>query len=325
MEAKLRSQTEWGWNIAAYLFLAGVGAGAYAVGIMADYAGRWPGVAQAGVILGFLPVLIGTLFLIADLGVKGRALRVFMNPGTSWISRGTFIISAFMILGAIHFALEIWPLQKMSVPPAAHRLLGGVNLVFALLTMIYTGVLLGASKPIALWSTAMLPVVFLVSALSTGAMAIVLLLSGLRLAGAEADPRAVAGLARADAILLLAEALVIALYLQGTHRSPESKAATLLILKGRLAACFWFGVVTLGLAVPFVLGVVEFRLARAGHETGAASSWLGVLYPVCGLFGGLVLRYVVLAGGVRAPLNAGGISYSFPTPVLPMEHVGPGR
>ena len=49
-----------------------------------------------------------------------------------------------------------------------------LGIVFAVLTMAYTGVLLGASKGVPFWRSGVVPVVFVVSALVTGHFTIML-------------------------------------------------------------------------------------------------------------------------------------------------------
>jgi len=199
-------QIEWRWLIAVYLFLAGVGGGAYLAGVIADFAGRtalaagqnWTLVSKIGVSLGVPCVLIGTFFLLADLGRPLNAWRVWMKPGTSWIARGTIIIVLFMIFAAIQTAFWIWPFPgSIENARGAIAVLGAV---FAFLTMIYTGLLLGYSQPIALWRTALLPVLFVVSAISTGIMAIILI--GHYMGVEESQ---LAFLAHVDALILLFE------------------------------------------------------------------------------------------------------------------------
>lgn len=301
MQPILKSQTEWGWKIAAYLFLAGIGAGAYTWGVLADVSGKDAIIAKTGIMLGFPCLFVGMLFLVADLGVKPRALRAFMNPKTSWIARGTFIISAFMILGFLNIVLWDWLDNHVELRAA----LESANLVFALLTMIYTGVLLGASRPISLWSTSTLPILFLVSALSTGLMAIMLALSIVGAGGLLGIPVKVASITSAtniDIFVMLCEIAVVIFYLQATHKSDESRASAELMLKGKFSGHFWFGFVFLGLAIPLAISFAEEH------------SWLGSgVACLCGIIGGLFLRYVILACGVRAPLRAGGIEYTIPT------------
>jgi len=319
MEPKLKAQTEWGWPIAAYLFLAGVGAGAYAWGALGELTGALGDVApRVGVMLGFPLLLIGTFFLIGDLGVKPRALNAFLSPRTSWIARGTWIISIFMVLSLIHAAGWVWPLGFLAEAEGLRQFLSGLTLIFAILTMVYTGVLLGASRPIAIWSTAMLPALFLVSALSTGLMAVAL---GTVLVGMAGTPVAEATLVRMaglDILAIVAEMLVIVFYVQAAHATPESRASRELLLRGRVAVPFWVGVIGVGLTVPLIIQVFEYTSGEtaAGALLSNQAALMAVVASLLGLLGGLLLRYVVLACGVRAPLRAGGIEYSFPAPPI---------
>lgn len=303
-----QAQTEWSWYIAAYLFLAGVGAGGYAAGVIASYGGpAWESVAKTGVALGFPLLAAGTIFLILDLGVKVRALRVFLNPKTSWIARGSLIISAFMILSFVHAVLTVWPGRVvMEAPPL--RLLGVVNLIFAVLVMIYTGVLLGASRPIAFWNTAMLPLLFLVSGCSAGVMAVIVLTPS------GAAPEVFKLLSQIDLVLIILETVALAFYIQASHRTDESRASANLLLKGRLAGTFWLGLVVVGLLIPLALETLEVTAVAEGALT--ATLWLTRAAALMGLYGGLILRRLVLAAGVRAPLRAAGIEYRFPSPIV---------
>ncbi len=294
---KLNAQVKWGWLIAAYLFLAGLGAGAYVLSVIADFRG-WPdAIAKIGVILGLPCVFIGCMFLILDLGTPANFWRAAMRPNTSWIARGTIIISLFMIIDAIHIAFWIWPFGSALQDAAETRhFIAVLGAIFAFGTMVYTGILLGAARPIAFWSTALLPLLFLVSALSTGAMAIALVGT---LIGAGHD--SVGTIVRWDVYLIIFELIVLGFYLQGTHRVEESRVSAQLVMTGELAVMFWFGVVVVGLCVPLFFDLL------AGH-----AAWSTVVASICGIFGGLLLRKVVLAGGVYAPLKAGRFEFALP-------------
>ena len=303
MTPNLKAQSKWSWLIAAYLFLAGLGGGAYVTGVVADFlGGEWAGIAKIGVSLGFPCVLVGCLFLLADLGTPKNFWRAAMRPNTSWIARGTIIITIFMILGLIHVAFWLWPFKGFAEATGARHFVGVLGVIFAFGTMIYTGILLAASRPIAFWSTAMLPLLFLVSALSTGMMAVILLAS---LAGTtHAGP--IHSLARFDVLLIILEMFVLGFFLQGTHRVPESRASTELVLSGALAPLFWWGVAVLGLIVPLLLELLGARL------TGGGGVAVGFIASLCGIAGGLFLRQVVLSGGIHAPLRAGRFEIALP-------------
>jgi polysulfide reductase chain C len=303
MLPNFKAQSKWGWLIAAYLFLAGLGGGAYVTGVVADFLGEgWGTISKVGVSLGFPCVLVGTLFLLLDLGSPAHFWRAAMRPNTSWIARGTIIITIFMILGAIHIGLWLWPFNTLGEAVGGRHVLGVVGCVFAFGTMIYTGILLGAARPIAFWSTAMLPLLFLVSALSTGMMAVVLIGTV-----GQVSTELLHILAKVDLVVIVLEIFVLTFYLHGTHRVPESRASAELVLIGQVAPLFWWGVALLGLIAPLTLDLIGVYALEAG-----AAATTGLLAAVSGIIGGLILRQVVLKGGIHAPLKAGRFEIALP-------------
>ncbi len=293
MLPNLKPQSKWGWLVAAYLFLAGLGGGAYVTGAIAGFLGEeWLGIYKIGICLGLPCVALGCVFLLADLGAMWNFWRAAMRPNSSWIARGTIIITCFMIVSVIHIAFGIWPRTSLAEQEGARQLVSILGIIFAVATMIYTGILLGAARPIAFWSTAMVPLLFLVSALSTGIMAVVLIAS----TRGEALAGPVPTLAQIDIALIVLEMFVLLFYLQGSHRVPESRAAAQIVLTGSVAPLFWWGVALLGLIAPLVLDLLDFAAVGA----------------ICGIVGGLCLRQVVLSGGIHAPLKAGRFEIALP-------------
>jgi formate-dependent nitrite reductase membrane component NrfD len=300
-------QNVWGPLIAWYLFLAGVGAGAYLVGAAADYLGeRYRPLVKPGIYLGAPLVAIGSVLLLLDLGAPLRSWRGFLRPGSSMISVGIIIISVFIILGAIHIAALLF---KLKLSRSALGWLGGVNALFALGTAIYTGLLLGVVKAVPFWNTPMLPLLFLVSALSTG-MGAVLLVVGLRRwvapkaveAEAEQVTQAVHALSRIDIPFIVTEVLVLffLLFLMAASRSTAAESARYLVAGG-YAVAFWLGVVVVGLLVPVTLEA--WSLTRGKELSLARLADLGVITGLCLLVGGLILRYAVLAAGANVALT----------------------
>jgi formate-dependent nitrite reductase membrane component NrfD len=217
-----------------------------------------------------------------------------MKPGTSWIARGTIIICIFMVLAAIHTAFLVWPFAgPLEVNESARHFIGGLGAVFAFLTVVYTGLLLGYSQPIALWRTALLPVLFFVSAVSTGLMAILIISQSMGVAVAQLTV-----MEYIDAAILVFEIFILAVFLYNAYRTLESRPSAERILKGAVAPYFWFGVVLCGLAIPLILEL----MGRHG-----ALLTIGALL---GLFGGLCLRFTVLAGGIFSPITAAGFEFA---------------
>lgn len=289
-------QSDWTWLVAIYLFLGGVGAGAYTIAAVNGFIGGGAGPSTAvGLWIGFPALLIGSLCLVADLGSPTRAVLAGLKPKTSWLARGFWIISAFMILALAHLILYL-------VDGPAQDVVAVAGIVFAVATMAYTGILLGASKGIPFWRSGVVPVVFVVSALVTGHFTIML---GVALFTDGAPMLAsLHTMALEAAGLVILEVLAIVFFLQAAFRQPDPRESAERILKRR---SFVFGYFVLGLAVPLVLMLVLFL----GMEQAAAGSIVAmtVIGAVLGLAGGLILRQAVLVCGALPTLTVGGFEF----------------
>ncbi len=110
MQRRLETQQLWDWRAAAYLFLAGTGAGSTLVAMVyALLFDSYSAVTAVGLLIGPLLAILGSLFLFMDLGRPLLSYLAPRRPGHSWISRGFLILTAFIIVGLIHWALWIWP------------------------------------------------------------------------------------------------------------------------------------------------------------------------------------------------------------------------
>lgn len=287
-------QTEWNWLIAIYLFLGGVGAGAYTIAAINGFVGESLHLSTTiGLWISFPAVAIGSLALLADLGQPAKAVYAGMKPGTSWIARGFWIISIFMVLSFIHFLLhEFGDVEGTGLV----KMLSGVTIVFAVGTMAYTGILLGASKGMPFWTTGIVPVVFVISALVTGHFTIML---GVAFVGEAAE---IAGemktMAAEAAAFVVFEVLAIAFFLQAAFKRPDSRESAERMLAKRY---FVVGYFVLGLAVPLALMLTVY-LSSAGTAIAAVGALLG-------LIGGLILRQGVLVCGALPTWNIAGFKF----------------
>ena len=300
----MKGQHTWHFDHAVYFFLGGMGAAAYVIGVIADFlGGSWAPLAPIGIWLGFPLVAIGALVLLVFLGKPLNAVHSWKRPGKSWIARGVIIITIFLVLNAIHIGFWLWPFNALADNVGARQVLGILGLIFAFGVMIYTGLLLGASRPIAFWSNSMLPMAFLVSALYTGVLIVLFVAS---LAGpALAAPVGV--LSYFVILMVIVQLFVLAFYFQGSHRVPEARGSVLLVLNGKLAPLFWFWVFVVGLLLPLVLEIINISALKGGGGAG-----LHVIAAIAGLAGSLALRQVFLAGGVFADIRAGRFEYTLP-------------
>jgi len=300
-------QQEWRWILAIYLFLGGVGGGAYAIGALASLrGGPWEQVMNVGVSLGFPLLVIGTFFLIADLGMPMRFMKVIARPGDSWISRGAWIISVFMLIAFIHFIGLIWPSDFVAQAYAAGAgwptALSVLGVIFAFLVMVYTGALLGASKGIPFWRDGLVPPLFLASALFTGLMAVMV-----GMAWTYGDQVALGTyrlMGLAGAVLILVEGLILLLHLHTSYKKPDTKQSAMRIMS---TGSFIFWDLIVGLALPFVLLLAMwFSMGTSG--AGSVLT-VGVIAGICGLIGGLMLRGMILNHGMLNTINTAGYQF----------------
>jgi len=301
----LRPQKEWKEMIAIYLYLAGMGAGSFIIGTLLEWLGvklnppflhsidlfgYTLNLSKVPILWGPIMVSIGAPFLILDLGIKWRFMYACLNPRTSWVARGFIILSIFIVFGLILLAKSVLPFKWLLAQSALWRVLEIIAFAFAFATAIYTGVLLKATKSIPLWNTSLLPLLFLVSALSTGSMAIILSTLGTGLFPHDSEPLKV--LMHGEQMLVVIEGFVLYLFLSRRYRAAEQgKDSVRLLLFGEMKLIFWGGIVLLGFIFPIILE----KIASLFYENGVLIFVAGILL----LCGGLFLRLGLLHAGIK--------------------------
>ena len=276
----------WDAIIAIYLFLAGLGAGAFVLGALTNWAKTpAPTMKKVAFIVAPVAVAVGTLMLVVDAhaGLMNplRFFGLVANLG-SVMAWGVIILSAFLVVSIVDLIVL---LVKKSTPKA----LDIVGALLAVCVAAYTGVLLGdAGVAFPLWNMAVLPILFIVSAASTG-IAVTLLIT--RLVAAD-EAAALPWLGKAGLVLPVLElALVIVLLaVAGMAGGSAGAASVANLVSGPYAVAFWLGFVVIGLAVPFVLEFMSHR--------GSQSKALPMAGEACVLVGGFMLRYLVIMAAV---------------------------
>lgn len=285
----------WGASIVWYLFLAGLGAGAYATSVVV--ARTQPdavALRRAGRIIAPAAVAVGLVLLMVDAeaGFK-NPLRFFylatnFNSVMTW---GVIILGAFMVANLATLAIDV--LGKR-VP----HTLEYCGLALALATAAYTGVLLGVVQTFPLWNTPLLPVLFVVSAASTGVASVVL-------AGCFVGNRAknVRLLARTRLVLPVAELVLVTLLLATVQANDAGAASAAAVLTGSYAALFWIGLVAAGLVFPAIASAIELRQgATLKTEVPATpSTKLTTAAEIGVLIGGFALRFIIVMAAVPLP------------------------
>ena len=334
----MEHELTWGLPVILYLFLAGLGAGAVTVSASVllrsgDYhGGSFFKLARYGALIGPIPVILGTCFIIFELGRWDRAFNLFKVINLSPMSIGSWLLVLFIFFSLI-YALVFLPsflprfawLSRRLIP--IMHVLSWVNVPLGIGVAVYTGILLGAMPSRPLWNSPILALLFLVSALSTGIAIIILAQTLFRRKKdptVKAERRIIARreatllrpgrrnyeigylLTASDALLIGSELIVIFLFVMFAHLTVGNlKYAMAIILPGgEMAAMFWIWVVLVGLLIPvlmemaYVIPKVVYRREFRIHEGSE------ILISVAVLVGGFMLRYiVVVAGQITGPLG----------------------
>lgn len=289
-----------------YLFLGGVGGGAY----LAWYGLRFIPV-ESGALetrllrqknplstfllaTSFVCLAAGSVCLLADLAVPHRAHLLFVRPTFSVISIGAFALALLMVLVLSSFAWRILQPHAGRRSQGIRKTLEAVAALVSFVVIAYTGVLLSSMPSVSLWKTVWVPVLFVLSSCSSG---IAVAAIGVALVF-WSRPRAASfapSLLKADAVLLVIELAVFALMVWQVHDATGVRESMEMLIHGEHALAFWVGFLGLGVVVPLVI------------EMGAAAVRPKNLLPYaiigcCILIGAFFLRYCIANAGVHLSL-----------------------
>lgn len=305
---------EWGFLIVSYLFLGGLSAGLFFVSaIGAVLHGRiGPAatrVARLGAWLAPWPVMLGCFLLIFDLGKWYRFYKLFIHiRWLSPMSAGSWLLSVFVLISLSYsFAwldagqrrwffsrLPRWlqPLRALDRDLSSwRRTLALTGLPVSVGVGIYTGVLLGAVQSRPFWNTNLVAQLFLVSALSTGCAALMLVLAWQRSEGEELRL-----LYFLDIALLTLELFIVLPYILHGRISVQAVRESLgLILGGPFTLSFWLLFVGLGLLAP--LGIETYEVVSATSTAVSHPRRMAAGSAVLVLAGGFLLRYIFVYAG----------------------------
>jgi polysulfide reductase chain C len=295
----------WVWPIAWYLFLGGLGGGILTVAGVFDLVFRG-GVEVEGVLTGplanvgsvfalavFLGVAflgIGSFLLIFELGQPKVFLRVFLSR-TAIIKYGACLLILAMGFGFVYFLFFLPPQWGLFYYSWIwlRDICCVCMMVFGASVMVYTGVLLSSMKSKPFWNTPALPVLFVVSAVST-ATACIAMTAGLwpattfEFANAHAVTEVIVeSLHAIDAVLVVTEIVVLGVYVLLMYGAGNVTARTVALrwIRGAFAPAFWGGMILVGLFIPFCSYITGGFMAE-------------YIAPVLVLATGLLLRFLIV-------------------------------
>lgn len=324
-------ELNWGLPVIGYLFLAGVGAGALTVsssvllrGGGGGFGGEHLKIARYGALIAPPLLIVGTFLIVFELGSFQagfehgefgkffRWINLFLTINLSPMSIGSWLL-VFCILASLGYAYTFLVKRDETDErtESLRRGLAWIAVPLGIGVALYTGVLLGAMPARPFWNSPVLAFLFLMSSLSTGVAAILLLraiLDGSSYAsasGGQVDKGAYL-LAASDTLLIGLEVLAIFLFImfaQLTIGNP-ARAMAVIMPGGALAGLFWGGVVLVGLIVPVLVELKYVIPTLLHHRQFAMPRSMEIVVCLIVLIGGFVLRYVVVvAGQVTGPVG----------------------
>ena len=286
-----------GMLIVCYLFLGGCGAGLLFVSSIASVAfyasGRrtafstlvFANAKNRCTLMGLALLIISALCLVGDLGRPERIIYLVLQPRWSVITFGAYALASLIFVCGAQAVLAVFDFSW--VKGTLKRGLEIACAVLSLPVMVYTGVFLQSLDAVVLWATPLLPVLFTLSALSTGLAAFFVALSlADRIDGIECI---VARLHLVHGAVLVVELMILAGFLTVASSNPDA-AVSAGLLRDDL---FWWlcvGVVGAGLVVPLAGEVLQIVRPR----------WGGLpLGDILCLVGGFALRYCIVNAGAH--------------------------
>ena len=286
-------QGAFGLNIAIYFYLTGLSAGSFILSTLAYGFGmkQFKPIGRVGIILATLLLIIAPFFLLIHIGMPFRAWHLFVYLNwSSPITWGSFLLLLYPINCIVYGYFMFKENLRLT------RVFALIGIPLAVSVHGYTGFILAFGKARPLWNTALMPLLFLVSAVVSGiALMIIVYMIKSRFFSREKkiNRELVFSLSK-----LLAWVIVFDLFLVGCDlivlsiSHSDAQAVAHLILQGKYSLMFLLIENFLGKVVPFFLLVVP-RFRTLTTVTVAS------ILVVIGIF---FMRYVVVVAGEFLPL-----------------------
>ena len=316
----------WSIMIVLYPFITGLVAGAFVVSalyhVFHDHALK--PVAKLAMVTALCFCACATIPLLLHLHHPERAFNIMITPNPMSAMAGFgFIYNLYMLL----LVVEVWLMFRPEIVATAAKATGLKGLVFRMLSLGsremtdgsraadawlihvlaivgipaacvlhgYVGFLFGGIKANPWWSTALLPVIFLLSAVVSGIAALIVLYLVLsRLRGVTPDANCVAALTRYLWIsLIVAVSLEMLELLHLAYEAGAEWDVLRTLLFERLIVPYGWIQVLIGSVIPFVLLPLALSLKRFPSAMGFISAVASVLV-VIQVF---AMRWNVVIGG----------------------------
>jgi Ni/Fe-hydrogenase subunit HybB-like protein len=284
-----------GIPIATYFYLTGLSAGSFIISTMAYGFGmvKFKPLGKIGVVMATLLLVIAPMILLIDLEQPLRFWHLILYLRiTSPITWGTFLLSLYpmncIVYGYFMFKGD---LKKT-------KIFGLIGIPLALLVHGYTGFILALGKARVLWNTAIMPPIFLVSAMVSGLALMILVVivkDFIIQKGKDPNRDLIYALGKFLVASIVLDLILIGIDLSVLLTSTtEAYRAALMLLNGSFSFLFLGVELTLGAIIPLLLFLSPFT-----------KRWIPayVIASVLVMIGIFAMRCIMVIGGLTLPLS----------------------
>lgn len=289
----------WGLLITAFPFFTGLSAGSFTLSTLAYVFGKkeYKVISKNAVLMAIVLLLMANMTLFADTTQPTRAYYTFLYPNiASMFSWATFVISAYLLCSIIYAYFIFTGNDKYA------KVMGIICIPVALGVHADTGFVFGLNKGMVLWHTALMPVLFLVSALTSGIALLIVVVTIKEKFFPEKkkiDPEIVYSIGNLLVFFLVLEFFLdIVDITTMLYSAAEEYEAIMLWLNGPLSFSFLWIQIFLGGVLPLLL-LSHPKTGRTYLGQGLAGALV--------VIGTFAMRFNVIVGGQMIPKSEAGL------------------
>ncbi|MBI9083545.1 MAG: dimethyl sulfoxide reductase anchor subunit [Desulfobacterales bacterium] len=265
--------------VAANFSIEGTGAAVLFVGLVLS--------SRSIFITGLALVMAGVLALFLDLASPARSWRSILRPGKSWISRGALCIGGLVLSSML----------LLIIPDVTRSIWGGLlatlSAAAAVMTMLYTGLLVSSMRAIPSWNTRRVPMLFFLHSSTSAGLVLLSLLSMERSGILPVFMFPVTVLMVATAVLTLNHAFKMG------KCSGAGRESARMLLQGKQRVLFLAGALGCGFVMPLILIWVAYTASGPVSMASPVVVLLGLASRMAGDFS---FRLALLRTGVYEPV-----------------------
>lgn len=289
----------WSLMIVMYPYITGLVAGAFIVSSLYHVFGKeeFQSVSRLALLTSFSFLLVATMPLLLHLGHPERAFNIMLTPHFTSAMAGFGIIYSFYF---ILVALEIWLVFRKDIVECAQNskglkrqfyriislhaydidakslqtdhkvltILAAIGIPSACLLHGYVGFLFGGIKANPWWSTPLMPIIFLFSAVVSGIAALIIFYQiAMRFSGRPINQDCISGLARwLWLFMIISITLELLEIITLAYERNEEWEVISTLLTQQLSFSFITLQMVIGGMIPFILLMITVLMDKYLHE-----------------------------------------------------------